>query len=113
MAVPKSYHRLFMTMCPTYAFIDRANAKMNRAMDFKKDYSALISAAWDIDTRYDDYLNNPEAGTYQRLEDLGLSPVGTDDADEYTMEARRDLIERIVSGKIVGSFASRYGGKIE
>lgn len=113
MAVPQSYHRLFMTMCPTYAFIDRANAKMNRAMDFKKDYSALISAAWDIDTKYDNYLNNPEADTYQKLDSLGLSPYGDNDSSEDTLEVRKNLIERIATGKIKGPFAERFGGQVE
>ena len=61
-----------MPMCPSYAFIDRADGRVNRAMDFKKDYSGLISAAWDIDNAYDRYLNNPEEDSYDLIKQLGL-----------------------------------------
>lgn len=58
-----NFHPMFMTMCPTYTFIDRANGKFNSNMSFKREYSALISAAWEIDKIYDQYLSNPEAET--------------------------------------------------
>ncbi len=58
-----AFHPMFMTMCPTYTFIDRANGKFNSNMSFKREYSALISAAWEIDKIYDQYLSNPEAET--------------------------------------------------
>ena len=47
------FHKLFMTLCPTYTFIDRSNGKFNDNMTFKREYAALISAAWEIDKVYD------------------------------------------------------------
>lgn len=102
-----NYHRLFMTMCPSYSFIDRADGKVNGAMDFKKDYSGLISAAWDIDTKYDRYLNNPEADTYETLKSLGLDTVTNDESRLVRDKLARD----ITNGAIKGSFAQRYGGE--
>lgn len=58
-----AFHPMFMTMCPTYTFIDRANGKFNSNMSFKREYSALVSAAWEIDKIYAQYLSNPEAET--------------------------------------------------
>lgn len=96
-----------MTMCPSYSFIDRADGKVNGAMDFKKDYSGLISAAWDIDTKYDRYLNNPEADTYETLKSLGLDAVTSDESRLVRDKLARD----ITNGAIKGSFAQRYGGE--
>lgn len=96
-----------MTMCPSYAFIDRADGKVNGAMDFKKDYSGLISAAWDIDTKYDAFLNNPEEDSYTVLKSMGL----IDYAPGEFNDTASDLSKKIADGEITGSFAARYGGK--
>lgn len=100
-----AYHAMFMTMCPTYAFIDRADGKFNRAMDFKKDYSGLISAAWDIDTAYDNYLRDPDEDSYDTLNRLGLDEVTSEESDKIRKKLFRDLID----GKIDGKFAERFG----
>lgn len=79
-----NFHGMFMTMCPTYTFIDRANGKFNSNMSFKREYSALISAAWEIDKVYDNYLSNPEAETSPE-NILGIST-------EYRKEALENFI---------------------
>lgn len=103
-----TYHPLFITMCPTYAFIDRADGKFNRAMDFKKDYAALVAAAWDIDTRYDKYLTDPDADSYDSMRALGLDSVTT----KESLQQRDELIRDIISGKITGKFGERYGNRL-
>lgn len=95
-------------MCPTYAFIDRADGKLNRAMDFKKDYSALISAAWDIDSRYDAYLTNPEEDSYNNMTALGLDEI----TSEESKRQRDNLIRALVEGRVRGRFGARYIGNI-
>lgn len=79
-----NFHGLFMTMCPTYTFIDRANGKFNSNMSFKREYCALISAGWEIDKVYDQYLSNPEAETNPETI-LGIS-------SEYRKEALENFI---------------------
>lgn len=91
-------------MCPSYAFIDRADGRVNRAMDFKKDYSGLISAAWDIDNAYDRYLNNPEEDSYDLIKKLGLD----EEISKKSAEVRNQLIRDIIEEKITGSFADRF-----
>ena len=91
-------------MCPSYAFIDRADGRVNRAMDFKKDYSGLISAAWDIDNAYDRYLNNPEEDSYDLIKQLGLD----EETSKKSAEVRNQLIHDIINEKITGSFADRF-----
>lgn len=98
------YHPLFITMCPTYAFIDRADGKFNRAMDFKKDYSALIAAAWDIDTAYDQFLSNCEAEHYDILKRMGLDDV----ENSAAREKREQVFRMLLSGKVSGTFRDRY-----
>ena len=83
-----------MTMCPSYSFIDRADGKVNGAMDFKKDYSGLISAAWDIDTKYDRYLNNPDESSYNTLLDYGINP---NDVEEEDQGKREELLRAITT----------------
>ena len=102
-----AYHPLFLTMCPTYTFIDRADGYINRSMDFKKDYAALIAAAWDIDTRYDEYLTHADMDTYEAMKALHLDEA----TSEESKEIRDKLIRNILDGKIKGSFAKRYGGE--
>ena len=98
------YHPLFITMCPTYAFIDRADGRFNRAMDFKKDYSALIAAAWDIDTVYDSYLTNPEAEVYNIMQQMGLDEVTND----LARDKRKHMFDLLASGQITGKFRDRF-----
>ena len=94
-----------MPMVPTYAFIDRANGKFNRAMDFKKDYAAIISAAYDIDRKYDQYLTDPDADSYEALRSVGID---TSSSSEDVIEQRNKLIRDIMDGKITGSFGERF-----
>lgn len=76
------YHPLFITMVPTYAFVNRANGRFNRGMGFMKDYSAILSTAWDYDVAYNAYLNNPEEDTYAVAAKLGLMN-SSGESDEY------------------------------
>ena len=101
-----AFHRLFLTMCPTYAFIDRANAKLNRAMGFKKDYAALVSAAWEIDTQYDQYLTSVDQDetAYCNLRDYGLEGFDGDMSDDV----RNATIKKILRAKKDNHFRQRY-----
>lgn len=101
----ETYHPLFMPMVPTYAFIDRANGKFNRAMDFQKDYAAIISAAYDIDRKYDQFLTDPDADSYEALRSVGID---VSSSSEDMIEKRNKLIRDIMDGKITGSFSERF-----
>lgn len=91
-------------MCPTYTFIDRADGKFNRAMGFEKDYSALVSAAWDIDNYFDEYLNSPDADSYEKLSNLGILPMEDGPATEKVLDG-------FEKGTIRGPFAERFVSK--
>lgn len=47
-----------------------------------KDYSAILSTAWDYDVAYNAYLNNPEEDTYAVAAKLGLMN-SSGESDEY------------------------------
>lgn len=98
------YHKLFLTMCPTYAFIDRADGKFNRSMGFMKDHAALIATAWDLDNAYDAYLNDPEANSYEVLERMGLAGSGP----EFNTTRSEEIAKLLFSSKTHGSFKERY-----
>ena len=99
------YHKLFLTMCPTYAYIDRADGRFNRAMGFAKDYSATIAAAWDIDTAYDRYLTNPDPDTDDMLRKIGLE--WSLDNPEIEPD-RNEIVKTLLSDDTKGSFKDRY-----
>ena len=96
------YHKYFITMCPTYAYIDRADGKFNRAMGFMKDHAALIATAWDLDTAYDNYLMDPEENSYDVLARMGL-----EGAETRTTRAA-EISKLLHSSKTTGSFKERY-----
>lgn len=104
--INRKYHKYFQTMCATYAFIDRADGHFNRSMAFAKDYSALIAAAYDVDSAYDQYLTNPEADAYETLKKMGLDFTPTDE----TMRKRKEDIMRILAYKELKckAFHDRY-----
>ena len=87
------FHKYFLTMCSTYTFIDRSNGKYNGAMDFKREYSALVAAGWEIDQAYDKYLKDPDENSYDQLVKLGLVDH---EEDRTTMEKRNELISYMV-----------------
>ena len=80
-----------MTMCPTYSFLDRADARFNRGMDFKKDYAAIISYAWDIDMAIARYRENPTEETYNALLQYGLWDVTNEEGNKK----RADLVHML------------------
>lgn len=80
-------------MCPTYTFIDRANGKFNGAMDFKREYAALVAAAWEIDQAYEKYLKDPDEDSYDQLVKLHLADY---EEDRDTMKRRNELITHMV-----------------
>lgn len=98
---------LFMTMCPTYAYIDRADGRFNRFMDFKKDYLATIAYAWDIDSAIDRYLMDSCEETYRYLDHMGL----LDSAGEEGF-ARSQKFTRITLSNDNDAWAARHGGHI-
>ena len=53
-------------------FIDRATGYFNEAMGFKKDYAAVLSSFWDIDTAINNYIVDPNEVTDFNLMDLGI-----------------------------------------
>lgn len=96
-----------MTMCPTYAFIDRANGKFNSAMGLKKDYAAIFSYAYDIDKAIDSFLSNPEADSYETMKELGID---LDDSIE-TIKTEAEVFDRIADPRTKnGSFKKRFEG---
>lgn len=103
------FHQLFITMCPTYAFIDRANGRFNGAMDFKKDYAALISAAWEIDTAFDMYLTNMDEESYRIVQDMGL--IIHADSDTFK-EERALMMEKLVKSDRDNKFRKRFIGDL-
>lgn len=89
--IPKDneFHKYFLTMCPTYTFIDRANGKYNEAMSFKREYVALIACGWEDDKLYDRYLTTPNEENYNLLVDHGI--IGED--TEYSKEKQAELLK--------------------
>ena len=53
-------------------FIDRATGQFDPAMDFKKDYAAVLSSLWTMDTKINDYIMDPDETKYFDLKDLGI-----------------------------------------
>lgn len=101
------YHQYFLTMCPTYAFIDRANGKFNTAMGLKKDYAAILSYAYDIDRAVDAFLCNPEADSYETMKSLGID---IDNSIE-TIRLESEVFERIADPRTRdGAFKKRFEG---
>lgn len=102
----REFHKYFLNMCPTYTFIDRANGKYNKAMDFKKDYAALITYMWELDRSCDRYLNNPDESSYNTLVDYGINP---NEVEEEDQEKREELL-RAITTKLDKShpFRKRY-----
>ena len=96
-----------MAMCPTYTFIDRANGRFNDAMDFKREYAALISAAWEIDKAYDQFLSDIDGpdDDYNPLTRLGLRS-GPATMDE--LEERKKFIEKLVKVDPDNKFRKRF-----
>lgn len=87
------FHQYFLNMCPTYAFIDRANGHFNTAMEFKKDYAAILSYGWDVDNALDSYLSNSDEDSYHLLKALGLA---CDEIDGNAVQKREELLTRII-----------------
>ena len=86
------FHRLFLTMCPTYAFINRATGTFNKAMGLSKDYIAIISAMWFIDGSVTSYLDNLDEDKMQILKAIGI-----DISSSYDEQERRDEILRAIA----------------
>lgn len=104
-----AFHKLFLTMSPTYTFIDRANGRFNEAMDFKKDYAALISAAWEYDIAANNYLMNPEAESYEKMKALGI-----DDFDsESDQQARNAAFRKILKMDKDIPYRKRFAGDMD
>ena len=98
-------------MCPTYTFIDRANGRFNENMTFKREYAALISAAWEIDRAYDAYLRDadPTPGEPNPLQKIGLYR----EDDENGLERRAELIKKLVRADKGNAFRKRILGDLE
>ena len=73
-------------------------------MGFKKDYAALLAAAWDIDIMYDSFLTHPDEDSEAALRDMGL-----DEITELDQQALREkTLEKLASDKFSGHFKDRY-----
>ena len=108
----KKYHPLFQTLCPTYAFLDRADGMFNRSMSFAKDYAALISAAWDIDTAYheawipddDDDVENSIHSREKLDRLLGYNTLHSKEAEEK----RAKMFKLLYNPNVESWWKSRY-----
>ena len=95
-----AYLKYFMPLCPTYHYIDRADGQYARSMQFEKDYSAILSAAWSIDSAVSNYLENPDADTSELMHMLGI-----DEAADAEKEIK--LRELLSSDLTKGAFKER------
>lgn len=84
------FHKYFLTMCPTYTFIDRANGKYNEAMSYKREYVALLACGWEDDKVCDRYLTSPSEENYNALVDRGI--ISEEDS-EYSKEKQTELFK--------------------
>ena len=89
------YHSLFITMVPTYAFINRSNGRFNKGMGFMKDYAAILSTAWEYDTVFDNYLTNPDDDTYEMARKLGLLDPSGDEDVALASELNRKVLKML------------------
>ena len=64
--------KYFKCFNPVNMFIDRATGQFDPAMDFKKDYAAVLSSLWTMDTKINDYIMDPDETTYFDLKELGI-----------------------------------------
>lgn len=102
------FHQFFMTMCPTYAFIDRANGRFNRGMSFKREYIALMSHAWEIDQLYNAYNSDPEATGEEMHRILGIGcPSDDPEHDDY-----KEALELISDVDQDNYFRQRFFGTV-
>lgn len=102
-----------MTLCPTYTFIDRSNGKFNDNMTFKREYAALISAAWEIDKAYDQWLSSvdTDADEINPSVKLGLATDTDYDGVHDAIEARKKLLKKVISLDKDNEFRKRMIGK--
>ena len=89
-----------MPLCPTYHFIDRADATYARSSDFSKDYGAILSAAWEMDSAISKFLEEPDEDSTELIHVLGLDEGMNDDRAVKL----RKLLE---SNSTKGSFKDR------
>ena len=94
------FHSLFMTMCPTYAFIDRATGYFNKGMDFKKDYVALLSVGHDHLKLCSEYIENPDDESYYALETNGVM-LSKNTTPEEDHEEREETLQQILENNIL------------
>ncbi|MCM1230063.1 MAG: hypothetical protein NC489_08020 [Ruminococcus flavefaciens] len=87
------YHPLFITMDPTYAFVNRSNGKFNKGMGFMKDYAAILSTAWEYDVAYNNYLMDPEEDTFEIARKLGILNSSGEEDDRLAVELNRRALE--------------------
>ena len=104
------YHEGFLTMCPTYTFINRADGLFNKDMGFQKDYAAILSSAYLIDVLINKYLTNPEEEGHYILTKLGLlHSSGEKSGHEKYMEQ----LVLLLSDTVKKSFKNRFFSDIE
>ena len=100
-----------MTLCPTYTFIDRSNGKFNDNMTFKREYAALISAAWEIDKAYDQWLSDTDSTDgISPLVKLGLVSDDGYDETHNALEEREKLLAKILKLDKDNEFRKRMVG---
>ena len=73
-------------------------------MGYKKDYAAILSAAWDIDRAYDRVLREPDFDTVQIAQEMGLREI----PDEEAQERREKLIRMLLDNAGKSPFVDRY-----
>ena len=80
-----AFHKHFLTMCPSYAFVDRSTGYFNRSMGFEKDYAAILSVLWSISMTMENYFENPCEETHNALVKAGLPTPFDNLEDEHSV----------------------------
>ena len=83
--------KYFKCFNPVNMFIDRATGQFDPAMDFKKDYAAVLSSLWTMDTKINDYIMDPNETTYFDLSDIGIEVHNLPDDEIETPTPSRSM----------------------
>jgi len=75
-------------------FIDRATGQFDPAMDFKKDYAAVLSSLWTMDTKINDYIMDPDETTYFDLKEIGIKVHDLPDDEKKLQMKMYDFAEK-------------------
>lgn len=86
--------KYFRCFNPVNMFIDRATGQFDPAMDFKKDYAAVLSSLWTMDTKINDYIMDPNETTDFDLKDIGIEVHDLPDDERELQKEMYDFAEK-------------------